>query len=197
MVIPGIRFIVGMLVDGRITTYVRPFGGGNPLELAASGMGDRRSRPPLLDRTINAEYPHDPSAPATHWILVDNAQWDAAMEGLCAALLRPFDKLEEADEDKIRPAARRKTKHSGRHRRRSGSCTQGSIQSGAAQSLDGPWRNDIFGIDRVVEATGLSRSTIYAKVAAGTFPKQIPAHGTRKGWRRGDVQDWLDELPTS
>lgn len=45
----------------------------------------------------------------------------------------------------------------------------------------------------VVEATGLSRSTIYSKVSCNQFPKQIRL-GTRcVGWLWDEVHGWLND----
>lgn len=44
-----------------------------------------------------------------------------------------------------------------------------------------------------VEAlVGLSRSTIYAMIADGTFPKPIKLGKRAVGWRQSDVLTWLD-----
>jgi len=43
-----------------------------------------------------------------------------------------------------------------------------------------------------VEArTGLSRSTIYARVADGTFPKPINIGPRAVGWVETEITDWL------
>jgi prophage regulatory protein len=44
-----------------------------------------------------------------------------------------------------------------------------------------------------VEArTGLSRSTIYARISEGTFPKPIDLGGGRAvGWIEAEIDDWL------
>lgn len=40
--------------------------------------------------------------------------------------------------------------------------------------------------------TGLSRSTIYARIAAGTFPKPIDLGGGRAvGWIEAEIESWL------
>ena len=45
---------------------------------------------------------------------------------------------------------------------------------------------------RQVEArTGLSRSTIYAGVAAGTFPKPVQLGAQSVGWLASEVDAWL------
>jgi prophage regulatory protein len=47
---------------------------------------------------------------------------------------------------------------------------------------------------RQVEArTGLSRSTIYAGVAAGTFPKPIQLGAQAVGWLESEIDAWLRE----
>jgi prophage regulatory protein len=46
----------------------------------------------------------------------------------------------------------------------------------------------------VVEArTGLSRSSIYARVAAGAFPRQVFLGGKAVGWIESEVQAWIDQ----
>lgn len=47
---------------------------------------------------------------------------------------------------------------------------------------------------RQVEArTGLSRSTIYAGVNAGTFPKPIQLGAQSVGWLASEIDAWLRE----
>lgn len=43
----------------------------------------------------------------------------------------------------------------------------------------------------VESCTGLSRSTIYAKLAAGDFPKPIRLGSRCTRWRAADVSAWL------
>ena len=45
---------------------------------------------------------------------------------------------------------------------------------------------------RTVEArTGLSRSTIYLRMAQGSFPKSIPLGPRAIGWLEAEVEAWL------
>lgn len=48
---------------------------------------------------------------------------------------------------------------------------------------------------RQVEArTGLSRSTIYARIAEGAFPRPIDLGGGRAvGWIDSEINEWLQE----
>jgi prophage regulatory protein len=43
----------------------------------------------------------------------------------------------------------------------------------------------------VLDRTGLSRATLYRKVQAGTFPKQIRIAARCAGWRESAVNDWM------
>ncbi|MEX3916431.1 helix-turn-helix transcriptional regulator [Paraburkholderia sp. BR10872] len=45
---------------------------------------------------------------------------------------------------------------------------------------------------QVEERTGLSRSTIYRRMQAGTFPLAIPLGGRLVGWRAADIQQFLE-----
>ncbi|MDN8068956.1 MULTISPECIES: helix-turn-helix transcriptional regulator [Burkholderia cepacia complex] len=45
---------------------------------------------------------------------------------------------------------------------------------------------------RQVEArTGLSRSTIYRRMQAGTFPPAVALGGRLVGWRQADIEEFL------
>jgi prophage regulatory protein len=45
---------------------------------------------------------------------------------------------------------------------------------------------------RQVEArTGLSRSTIYLRVASGTFPAPVNLGARAVGWLESEISDWL------
>ena len=47
----------------------------------------------------------------------------------------------------------------------------------------------------VENITGLSRSSIYAKMANGTFPKPLKLGENSVGWKETDVQGWIAALP--
>lgn len=49
----------------------------------------------------------------------------------------------------------------------------------------------IIDMQDVIDLTTLSRSTIYRKMAAGTFPSNRKLNINRAGWRASDVLAWL------
>ncbi len=44
----------------------------------------------------------------------------------------------------------------------------------------------------VERITGLSRSTLYAMMAEGTFPKPVKLGKRAVGWREADIAAWLN-----
>ncbi|WP_256753464.1 AlpA family transcriptional regulator [Mesorhizobium sp. Mes31] len=49
----------------------------------------------------------------------------------------------------------------------------------------------IIRLKTVLARTGLSRSTMYRKIAEGTFPAQIKISINGAGWRESDVHRWI------
>jgi prophage regulatory protein len=46
-------------------------------------------------------------------------------------------------------------------------------------------------LNNVLDRTGLSRATLYRKIAAGTFPPQYKLADRCCGWRESEVNIWL------
>jgi prophage regulatory protein len=46
-------------------------------------------------------------------------------------------------------------------------------------------------LPEVKAITGLSRSTIYSRMALGMFPKQVCLGRRAVGWLEDEIQDWL------
>lgn len=42
----------------------------------------------------------------------------------------------------------------------------------------------------VLRMTALSSSTLYRRIANGTFPASVSLGGAAKGWRRSDLESW-------
>ena len=51
----------------------------------------------------------------------------------------------------------------------------------------------ILRLPQVLDRTGLSRSSIYAKVSAGDFPEPISLGARAVGWIEDEVLTWLTE----
>lgn len=49
----------------------------------------------------------------------------------------------------------------------------------------------ILRLPTVLERTGLTRSTLYRKIQAGTFPRQVAISTRCAGWRESAVEQWL------
>ena len=72
--------------------------------------------------------------------------------------------------------------------------TSNVIQVGGSEVLDlnAPIREDrIIRLKTVLSRTGLSRSTIYRKIAEGTFPAQLKISTNGTGWHESDINRWI------
>ena len=49
----------------------------------------------------------------------------------------------------------------------------------------------IVRLKTVLARTGLSRSTIYRKIAEGRFPPRIKISVNGAGWRKSDINRWV------
>ena len=49
----------------------------------------------------------------------------------------------------------------------------------------------ILRLPDVKRSTGLSRSTIYLRIAQGTFPKPVRLGERSVGWLEAEIQEWL------
>ncbi|TGR15130.1 AlpA family transcriptional regulator [Mesorhizobium sp. M4B.F.Ca.ET.190.01.1.1] len=55
-----------------------------------------------------------------------------------------------------------------------------------------PEPDRIIRLRTVLARTGLSRSTMYRKIAEGTFPAQIKISVNGAGWRESEVNKWIE-----
>ena len=58
-------------------------------------------------------------------------------------------------------------------------------------------QNKFLRLPEVKATTGLSKSTIYSRIAEGTFPKQIPLGQRLVVWVESDIQNWISEQVTA
>lgn len=52
----------------------------------------------------------------------------------------------------------------------------------------------IFRIKQVINTTGIARSTLYAKIATGEFPRPVSLGSRSVGWRSQDIYDFMAKL---
>ena len=52
----------------------------------------------------------------------------------------------------------------------------------------------ILRLPKVKDRTGISRSSIYARIAEGTFPAPVKLGGQRAvGWLENEIEEWLSQ----
>jgi prophage regulatory protein len=57
--------------------------------------------------------------------------------------------------------------------------------------------NAVLRLPEVKRRTGLSRSSIYNRVAEGTFPRGFSLGGRARGWLESEVEQWIVERAES
>lgn len=55
----------------------------------------------------------------------------------------------------------------------------------------------IVRLPRVIERTGLARSTIYGRIRDGSFPKPVSIGPRAVGWLISDIDSWIDRCVSS
>lgn len=48
-------------------------------------------------------------------------------------------------------------------------------------------------LHEVMHLTSLRRSTLYSKIAKGTFPKQVRLAENTVAWRESEIFDWIQD----
>lgn len=55
--------------------------------------------------------------------------------------------------------------------------------------------DELWGLKTVVARTGLSRSTLYAYISSGLFPKQRRLGVRRVAWLASEIRAWIASRP--
>jgi len=65
----------------------------------------------------------------------------------------------------------------------------------AARHPKVPWQDRaLLRVSEVSTIVGLSRSTVYGRMADGTFPCPVQVSARAVRWRSADIADWLSDL---
>lgn len=157
-------FVGGLIQDGELSTWVRPFGGGELVTFPASKweIDDFEGR--FASSAVDPARWAEPNASPTHWIFVSRASldawWDTWNNGQPEDLGPPL--LPIAVE---------------------------SLSSGTVS--DRPGNLSFLKVSEVEARTGMSRSTIYEKIRSEDFPEPVRLSARMSRWLDGEVDAWL------
>lgn len=70
-------------------------------------------------------------------------------------------------------------------------CGQQDHFGGGVRLMNTPSPDRFVRLPDVLKRTGLSRATLYRKVQAGTFPRQVRIATRCVGWRQSAIDQWL------
>jgi prophage regulatory protein len=160
-----LTFLGNLVQQGELSTWVRPFGGGEISSFPASRweIDDFEAR--FATSAVDPVRWADPNAAPTHWIFVSESSFEAWWNSWNA---------EEADEQGpsgLSIAIERTTS------------TPGDERSSAGLAL--------LKRSEVSELTGMSRSTIYDKIRKDGFPAPVQLGRRMSRWRSHEVDAWM------
>lgn len=157
-------FLGQLMTEGNLRTAVRRFGGGECEPFPPDKWEIDDFEPRFAVSAVDPVGWSDPDAAPTHWIFVNASDFEAFLTEWC----RTDDPAYV-----LAPAA--------------------SSSAAGVLELDdgGRYPDAIIRMPEVARLTGLSRSTIYAKIALGTFPAQITLGSRMAGWYQRQVVEWL------
>jgi prophage regulatory protein len=166
--ISAARLIGMLLLEGRLTAWARPIGGGEAVELEPQvwELDDFTHR--FATCALDLRRPFDASSPPTHRIFIGDEDHRAIFEACCDDVPRPIVKrrakpqsVPEQDLVPAQPAA-------------------------TARAVDRHIR-----MPELEELTGMKRATIYKRIRLGRFPRQVDAEDGMARWWESDVAAWL------
>lgn len=157
-------FIGQLIQDGELSTWVRPFGGGELQNFPASKWEIDDFEQRFASSAVDPTRWADPDAAPTHWIFISREslntwweKWDAGRPDDLGPALLPIA-VEKLSGDLI---------------------------------ADRPGSLSFLRVTEVEARTGMSRSTIYEKIRSAGFPEPIRLSSRMSRWLDGEVDAWL------
>ncbi|MBX7489755.1 AlpA family transcriptional regulator [Qipengyuania sp. GH25] len=174
-VLAAINLFRGPLMQGRFTTYARPFGGGSVTVMKPSDWEVDDLLPRFATCSYDPSNPFDANAEPTAWIFAD-----ASIETAILELHRS---------EYVSASNQADYEESSAHEQ------QTSPETFASERSTGTSEGKVFLRRGEVERmTGLRKSSIYERIRDDRFPKPEPiGKGRVVGWRFRDIEKWLDD----
>lgn len=181
-----------MFVNGRITTFARPLGGGDVVGISPTAweIDDPLNR--FATGALNLDRWWEIEAPPTHRIFIDRQQFDEWLAGL-----KPLGFLTNRQVEEIIDPQLRAQRALAERRSKSELPQSASPESDSPHNKQGAGDPPGVGpllltVSEVGELIGRSSSTIYADVKKGAFPEGIKL-GSSTRWKKPEVLAWIEE----
>ena len=167
-VISATRLIGTLLVEGRLTAWARPFGGGQAVELEPDmwELDDFTHR--FATCALDLRRPFDAAATPTHRIFIGDEDHRAIFEACCDDVPRPIVKRRASTAQRVPQA------------------DPFPLQPNTAPVIDRHIR-----MPELEQLVGMKRSTIYKRIDEQRFPQQIDPGSKPARWRESEVAAWL------
>lgn len=167
-VISATRLIGMLLMQGRLSAWARPIGGGEAVELEPHHWELDDFLPRFATCALDMRRPFDAAAAPTHRIFIPDEDHRAIFEACCDDIPKPIVK-----------------------RRASPAQPAPMADLVPVQPLAAPVIDRHIRMPELEQLVGMKRSTIYKRIDEQRFPAQIDPGSKPARWRESEVAAWL------
>lgn len=164
------RLLGELLARGDIRSWARAFGGGQPVSLKGMWELDEFTAR-FASSALNLEQPFDGNQAPTHWIFVDVGDWNGVVEEMLAAEPGcPAPSPVRGSPARSEPVG---------------------VSSAEMQPVQLENSDRFVRMPELIRRTGISKPTIYRRMALGRFPQNVLLDGNIAVWREHEIAAWI------
>lgn len=171
------RVLGAAILDGRLQSWARPIGGGPIERLGPAQWEIDDFTPRFATSAINLPEWMNPAAPPTHYVFIDEIQFERFVAEHLA---------DRGWEDERDPSTR-----PGADAQPETAVAPPTAGGPELRARAIPAIRRFIRLPEVKRRTSLSRSGIYERMGAGTFPKSMPLGPKTSAWYDDEVDDWV------
>ena len=184
------RRVAEALMSGAIKSFARPVIGGPVQPMPAMMWEIDDPLPRFATGCFNWDAGFDSTAPLTHRIFVSTSDFQGFL-----ASLPPVMDWEPAGGDESKGAETPLEAVKTGLTAPSPATASYPIRATYPSVADAPAESRYIGLKEVLALTGISRSTLYAKMEAGSFPSQCKVGPRMSRWWQHEVVAWQQAQP--
>ncbi len=182
------RYFIDDFLSGVMTSFTRPFGGGDvvPMPIHMWELDD--CLPRFATGALNLERWADSDAEPTHHIFVDKQHFEQLLMSLPTDDSLSDYQLQCIADPRHALMQREQPKQNEQFVGAPSPIVNGS----GALPIRSNHQDRLIGLEKVKELSGFGRSKIYAMISDGQFPKQVGVGG-KALWSEREIDQWVEQ----